>query len=305
MAFTVERRSDRVVPVLRPSLPTPTDKRKPVAMSCISFSCRCLYRISVIRLLLLCILVATGVSAGNAADFRVVTQIYQADDKQPLGENTTIFYGRKVYDFPTIGDQITCFERDENQFVVLDTAKRTWTRIPTDQLLQYTAWLKDRSGESDDPLLRFCSAPKFEMRSENDGKRWFFNHPVLQYQVEGISLEDPQIGIQYRAFGDWYARLNTMLRPQSLPPFPRILVNQKLVQQNLLPREVELRISSAPHIGNRELVIRSVHTIHSELSEKDHERLVWLNGCREKFSEVKLIAYRSPSLESAENTSDR
>ena len=257
------------------------------------------------RLLLLCILIEACFSSGNAADFRVVTRIYQADEQEPLGENTTIFHGRKVYDFPATGDQVTCFERDENQFVVFNTVKRTWTRIPTDQLLQYTAWLKEKSGESDDPLLRFCSAPKFEVRSENDGKRWFFEHPILQYQVEGLSLEDPQIGVQYRAFGDWYARLNTMLRPQSLPPFPRLLVNQKLVEQNLLPREVELRISPSPHIGNRGLVVRSVHQVQSGLSEKDHERLVWLNGCREKFSEVKLIAYRSPSSESAEGASDR
>ncbi len=274
-------------------------------MDCISLlRCRS-HRVDVSLLLLLCSLFVAGISQSDAADFRVVTRIFRAEDQQPIGENTTIFHEGKVYDFPASGDQITCFERAENQFVIFDTANRTWTRIPTDQLLQYTAWLKEKSSESDDPLLQFCSAPKFEMRSENEGKRWIFEHPVLHYEVEGVPLEDPEVGLQYRAFSDWYARLNAMLRPQSLPPFPRLLVNQKLVQQNLLPQEVELRIGPSPHIDNGEMLVRSVHKLHHKLSEKDHERLAWVNGCRQKFSEVKLIAYRNPSYESAVDAPSR
>lgn len=272
-------------------------------MDCISLLC-CRFRRIDWKLLLFCSLFVAGISQSDAADFRVVTRIFRADDQQPIGENTTIFHEGKVYDFPATGDQITCFERPENQFVIFDTANRTWTRIPTDQLLQYTAWLKEKSSESDDPLLRFCSAPKFKMRSGNEGKRWIFEHPVLQYEVEGVQLKDPEIGLQYRAFSDWYARLNAMLRPQSLPPFPRLLVNQKLVQQNLLPQEVELRIGPSPHIDNGEMLVRSVHTLHNKLSEKDHERLARINGCRQKFSEVKLIAYR-PSSESAIDVPNR
>ncbi len=259
-------------------------------------------RIAFTLLPFLCSFFVAAISVSDAADFSVVTRIFRADDQQPIVENTTIFYEDKVYDFPATGDQITCFERAENQFVVFDTANRTWTRIPTDQLLQYTAWLKEKSSESDNPLLRFCGAPKFEVRSENEGTRWFFEHPLLQYQVDGVSLEDSQIGMQYRVFGDWYARLNTMLRPQSLPPFPRLLVNQKMVQQNLIPREVTLRIGPSPYIGKSELIVRSVHRLQNGLSEKDRERLLWLNGCREKFSEVKLTAYRRPSGASIKGT---
>jgi hypothetical protein len=234
----------------------------------------------------------------QAADFSVVTRLYALPEKAPLGENTTIFQGENVYDFPETGDQVTFFNKAENQFVILNTANKTWTRISTDQLLQYTAWLKEKSLESDDPLLRFCAAPKFEKRSENNGKYWFFEHPLLQYEVESDSFTDPQIGLQYRTFSDWYARLNTMLRPQSLPPFARLIVNQQIAQEGLLPKTVQLRISPSRHIGNEELTMQSVHQVHLGLSAKDRERLAWVESCRKKFPEVSLVAYRNQSPES-------
>jgi len=171
-----------------------------------------------------------------AADFSVVTRLFSSSETVPLGENTTIFQGDKVYDLPATGDQITFFDKTENQFVVVNTAKKTWTRISTEQLLQYTAWVKEKSMESDDPLLRFCAAPQFDVRSESGGRYWRFEHPLLEYRVETDTFDEPEIGLQYRSFSDWYARLNTMLQPQSLPPFPRLIVNQQIAQKGLLPR---------------------------------------------------------------------
>ena len=253
------------------------------------FDCRCCW----IPLLLLLSVGFADVPQSQAADFRIITKLYAADNKDPLGENTTIFHGGNVYDFPATGDQITFFEKAENQFVVLNAAKKTWTRISTDQLLQYTAWLKEKSLESDDPLLRFCASPKFKIRSENSGKKWFFEHPLLEYQIEADTFDDPQIGLEYRSFSDWYARLNTMLRPQSLPPFPRLIVNQQMVQESLLPKAVQLRISPSRHIGKKELTVRSVHQVQVGLSAQDRERLAWVEECRQKFPEVSLVAYRN------------
>ncbi len=234
----------------------------------------------------------------QAADFSVVTRLFSSSETVPLGENTTIFQGDKVYDLPATGDQITFFDKTENQFVVVNTAKKTWTRISTDQLLQYTAWVKEKSMESDDPLLRFCAAPQFDVRSESGGRYWRFEHPLLEYRVETDTFDEPEIGLQYRSFSDWYARLNTMLQPQSLPPFPRLIVNQQIAQKGLLPKTVQLRISPSPRIGKQELAIRSVHQVHLGLSAKDRERLAWVESCRRKFPEVSLIAYQNQSPKS-------
>ena len=106
-----------------------------------------------------------------AAEFSVVTRLFSSSETVPLGENTTIFQGDKVYDLPATGDQITFFDKTENQFVVVNTAKKTWTRISTKQLLQYTAWVKEKLMESDDPLLRFCAAPQLNIHCSNTGSK--------------------------------------------------------------------------------------------------------------------------------------
>ena len=227
-----------------------------------------------------------------AADFSVVTRLFSSSQTESLGENTTLFRGENVYDLPADGDQITFFEGEANQFILLDTAKKRWTRISTEQLLAYTAWLKERSLESDDPLLRFCAAPQFEIHSEKQGKWWHFDHPLLGYRVETDTYEDLEIGRQYRSFSDWYARLNAMLHSQSLPPFPRLAINQRLAQEDLLPRTVRLRISPSSRTGREELTMRSVHQIRPGLSDRDRERLAWIENCRRKFPEVSLTAYR-------------
>lgn len=227
-----------------------------------------------------------------AADFSVVTHLFSSTEEEPVGENTTIFREGNVYDLPAFGDQITFFDNENKQFILLDTARKTWTRVSSEYLIQYGTWLKEKASNSDDPLLRFCVAPQFEVRSEKEGTLWYFEHPLLTYRVDATPFDDPEVARQYREFSDWYARLNAMLRPQALPPFPRLIVNQQLAQKDLIPRSVGLRISPSSRTGKEPLVIRSVHRVRSGLSSQDRQRLAWIESCRRKYPEVNLIAYQ-------------
>jgi hypothetical protein len=238
---------------------------------------------------------AIGAVAVEAADFRVQTQIFSEDLDLPMSENTTLFFGGDVYDSVAGGREITLFKTSENTVFMLDLRRRKKTRITTDKLLQYTAWLKEKSAGSKDPLLNFCAAPKFEVRSENQGKSWHFEHPVIRYQVIADLADDREIAEQYRRFCDWYARLNALLRPQSLPPFPRLLVNERLAREELIPKSIELRISPQRRTGDREIKIRSIHTIKQELSAADKVHLQLIDEYLDTFEEVPLAQYRASS----------
>ena len=243
------------------------------------------------------ILWATTIPGGmvrvSAEDFTVVTKLFSSSQKEPIGENRTIFREGKVYDLPSFGDQVTFFDRANKQFILVNTAKKTQTQVSFEQLVHYCDWLKEKAVKSNNPMLRFCAAPQFEVRTGKKGTQLLFESPVLTYRVEATTPDEPAIADEYREFSDWYARLNAMFRPQSLLPFPRLMVNQQLAQKKLIPEKVSLRIGSSSGVGESPLELESRHEVRVGLLNQDRERIAWLESCLRKFSEVELVAYQA------------
>ena len=231
--------------------------------------------------------------AVQGVEFRVDTQIFLGDGDLPVSENTTLFSEEDAFDSIAGGTEITVFKGAEDCFVLLDLNRKLKTRITTDQLLQYTALLKEKASKSKDPLLKFCAQPKFDVRREDNGKNWQFYNQVLHYQILTHTAKDEAVAEQYRRFCDWYARLNAMLRPQALLPFPRLVVNERIAREAAIPKTVRLQISPQRRTENQPFEIRSVHALGEELSPAEERLVEQFREHLATFEEVPVTEYRA------------
>lgn len=202
-----------------------------------------------------------------AADgFRCETDVFIAEEKNPVQQTLTVFQGDVVYDF-LLGQskEITVYDVKHGMIKLLDPKRELCCTIPTDELLRITAMHKTQKRESD--LFKFCTEPKFDETFADNVLT--LDSSQVKYVVTCIKPEQRGAEQRYREFADWSARLNA-IRPGNLPPFPRMELNKALAAQGMLPEEIERTITTT-HFGvRRSETVRSHHSYIGQLSTRDH-----------------------------------
>ena len=249
-----------------------------------------------IGIFMLQVLAALGLLAtaalATAEDFRVETQIYVGDQEAPASTNVTRFKGSVVWDFAGDGSEIVVFDKARGRFAMLDLQRKVRTEVTTGEVMQFTQQLRDWATRQDDPLLKFCATPRFEPATGAPSPTRRFKSSLLAYEIETERPDRPEIAIRYREFSDWYARVNTLFRPGLLPPFPRLLVNEQLAREQLVPQRVQLTLAPQRSHGNKELTVRSEQNFVYGLLESDLEQIDRAAGYLVTLRSVPLAAYR-------------
>jgi len=218
----------------------------------------------------------------HADSFRVETEVFIEEDREPVVETLTVFSGDVVYDFQLGTErETTVFDVRRGRIVLLDATRQIKSTVKTEALAEFTAAIQARAAQADDPGL---FRPEFELE-EAGPDQFALVSPSLIYRVQGRPSKHPAGAEQFRMFADWYARLNA-LRPPNVPPFGRIELNRALAERNLLPQEIERTT-----VTNRRLVVRSVHTVNWILSNTDAKRIEKAARQLAEFREVKLVEY--------------
>ncbi|HZZ73132.1 MAG TPA: hypothetical protein VFE24_12830, partial [Pirellulales bacterium] len=106
--------------------------------------------------------------------------------------------------------------------------------------------------------------------------------------------DSPEAAKQYREFTDDFARLNAVTNPGSLPPFPRLAVNEALGKRNALPREVELTIAAKKLFG-KPIIRRTEHQFEWHVTPGDEAKIAKAGQFLAEFSKVSLDEYVRPS----------
>ena len=208
--------------------------------------------------------------AGWSQDFRVDTDVFLGDAKEPVSETLTIFAGDVVYDFILNGpEEITIFDVNRGRIVLLDSARSVRATLTTDQLLQLSAAMKSVGGaEERQTLLN----PQFASRFDEPTSQLELTSAGLIYRAKGIKPKVDTAVQRFQQFADWYARLNAV-RPGNLPPFGRIELNQSLAEHHLVPEEIERTIIVDRSLGDKQYRARSRHTFIWTLSSTDRKRI--------------------------------
>ena len=250
-----------------------------------------------------------GASTASAADFKLENKVFSGSEKQPYSHTTTIFRAGIVYDYladpenPDEVDEVTVFDFARGRFVLLDMRLKLKTELSSRLVKASTDSLKIRTDLADDPFASFLLNPAFEQEVVEDAagdglNELLFNSKWLDYRVIVSAADSPEVAGDYRCFSDWYARLNTYVRPGSLPPFARLIVNEALGKRGELPREVHLTLKPKQGFAARKVRFHSEHAVTPHLGDGDRRRVAKTADDLTVFEAVDFKEYNKRRAES-------
>ena len=224
------------------------------------------------RLFLAVFTLLSASTSAWAADFRVETKVFAGDEKETISENTTLFHGGKIYDFLAKPTEMTVYDLPRSRILLLSPSRGVQTELTVQSLQEFSSKLQEWSASQADPLLKFSARPQFEQQLNESSREATFNSQFVTYRVVTETAKSDEIARQYREFCDLSGRLNGLVNPGGLPPFPRLEVNRALEESRKLPEEVHLNIASR-RFGGKPLTARSEHRFHWRILEADQERI--------------------------------
>jgi hypothetical protein len=250
-----------------------------------------------------CVLFLCLPLAASAQDFRIDTEFFDGEEKQPVLETLTIFSGGIVYDFRwTEPKEITVFDPLRGHFTLLDESQRIKAIVTTQELLDFSLQIEKEAARQKG-LVAFCAQPDFQQSEtalEQHGQTLTelrFASKPLTYVVLGQKAQHAEAAKAYRQFADWCARLNTTVG--NLPAAARLSVNQVLAEKELLPLEVT---RSSP-VGTKTRVLRSEHRFNWKLSREDEKRIERAGDSMAQFEVVSYERYcKDPTNGSSDKT---
>ena len=208
-----------------------------------------------------------------AETMRIDSSVSAAGSDEPVSKNYTLFDTDVVYDFTVPAGKVTILDQKRREIVVIDSAKRTSTRVSLTTLVTYGQQVRQAALSVNDGLLRFCAQPSLRVVAGESENEWVFTNPLMQYQVTAPKSENATLVAAYRDFADANARLNMLMQSGVLPSFPRIHVNNEIATRGAIPTKVQLTIPAHRLFGNREVSLESTHKIRWGLTNADHDEI--------------------------------
>jgi hypothetical protein len=227
-----------------------------------------------------------------AQDFKVESQIFLSDQKVPSNFSTTIFHAGSVYDFLDKPAEVFLCLPEQRKIVLLDLGHRSSTEIPFERVTEFMAEMRQRADKQSDPFVKFMIHPQFETQPDPATGTVTFSSPWLVYRVAAAPAPERAMATAYREFSDWNIRVSPMINAGARPPFARLIINERLAEQGLVPTEVSLTVTPKRGAAGRPTVIRSQHRLVSQLTETDLQRVARAKQSLANFSPVGIAEYR-------------
>jgi hypothetical protein len=236
--------------------------------------------------------VASWLTARAAADdFRIATKVFSGTATEPIGENVTLFRGSQVYDFLSKPNEITLFDKTRNRVILMDPIRKVKAEVKGERLAAFSVELRGWCERQTDPLLKFAAEPRFDETMDEATGEMVFASPLMTYRIKPMKSDTEVISRQYLEFSDSYARLNSLTNPGSLPPFPRLAVNEALFRSRSIPENVQLTIASRGRLGGRAMTLRSEHTVNWRLLDSDLQKIDEAGEFLVTFTPISLEKY--------------
>lgn len=207
-----------------------------------------------------------GATPGIAEEFRIETDVFVDDEKEPRVETLTIFDNGVVYDFLlTDVEEITLFDRERNRLVLMDTKRKVKTVLSMAAMTAFTAQLK---AQLNPQQRKFLLNEAGDATKDEEGWLVLANERVV-YRAECIKPKIASAVMEYQQFADWYARLNAMRG--NLPPFLRIHLNSEIAKTGCIPKTIERTIFDKTFMKEKKQVVRSQHLANWRLCNTDRK----------------------------------
>jgi hypothetical protein len=225
-----------------------------------------------------------------AQDFRVETDVFVANQQQPVAEYLTLFHGQVVYDYRlTPPQEVVVLDLARNRFILLDISHRIKTELTTHDVELFHQRVRERMNGRDATYFQAQFTHQYDAETHThklDSEKW-------SYQAVGSVPKNPDYVQRYRVFADWSVQLAAM-RPGSFPPYGRLELNRLLAEHGEVPESVERTVTIARVFPPRRETLRTTHLYNWLLSEQDHRRIRRTGDDMAAFTPVSPEKYFQP-----------
>lgn len=199
--------------------------------------------------------------------FRVETDIYFEDNKQPVMQTLTLFHEGVFYDFDRVGQKsITVIDPGGRRIILLDRDRNVQLRIGMDEILAVEAQVQQQITPSEVQRL----VPKPEATKVIPAAMTVvIVAEALEYHAKCMKPDQTSSLLQYAEFADWSARLNAFYSDRPLPPFARLMLNREIAKNGFFPSEIQ-RIT---HSRGKDSIATSKLLTNWALSSDDLTRI--------------------------------
>ncbi|QGJ71864.1 Hypothetical protein PBC10988_35760 [Planctomycetales bacterium 10988] len=222
-----------------------------------------------------------------AQEMRIESKVFMknGNDEVPISENLTFFVDGLVYDFLAQPEEVTILDAQpgRERFIVLDPARQIKCILGLREIHEFVEQVRLGAERSQDPFVQFLARPEFQTNWSPENHLLLLNSNWMQYRIQTSPVPNEQMRVRYHDFSNWYAKLNTMANPLSMPPFARLVVNQQLNKYGQIPQSVELKL-----LLEKQLTFRSEHKVIQLLSAEDKQRI--------QQTDQQFIQYRQVSF---------
>ncbi|MGY8767441.1 MAG: hypothetical protein ACKVH8_03260 [Pirellulales bacterium] len=244
--------------------------------------------------LVLVITLASLQHTTEADGFHVTTDIFVGTNPEPVETHLTTFHSNVVYDSVTSRPgQITIIDFNQGLIYLIDTTDKTQLILKQQDVLELSASLSTKlRSELDTPnnkIPEYIKAhffPEFIIKDQKNNDSVIFTGTPLSYEVSVEKTTQVSSVQDYYRFCDWSANLNYATVLGGTPPQARFEVNQKLKEDEVLPKEIQRTVKNA-NPGKIE-VVKSKHEFHWKSTAEDTKRISDFIEHQTNFSRITL-----------------
>jgi len=235
-----------------------------------------------------------NLSSAVGQEFRIESQVYDANSKLPVSQNVTLFSQGLVFDFRMSNDaqpkplEVIVYNSRNRMLVLLDPARQIRLELADLSLLRIVDGVRRETMQ--DKRTSFLVENDFEEIADWSTKWVTLNSPQIVYRFKGEQPKDVSILPLYFEFLENFTRLGAT-DPTKIPPFPRMKLNQSIKRLGWIPSEVQITVSQNS-LFREGFTAKSKHTLITQLSSKDRERIDLAKQYWQTFKNVKLDEYR-------------
>ena len=258
-----------------------------------------------LALVLLVGLLVLPAFAAQPVDFRVESSVFLIKEKSILStpgkpkpeelisRSTTIFNRGVIYDFLDHPAEIIIFDPANQRFILLDVDRKLRTELTTTIVGKAIDRLKGLAKSAKTDRTRFLLDPKFDESVDTETGALVFDSEWLTYRVTGTPAGNPAVVQQYRDFSDWAAKLNAFLRPNSQPPFARLILDEALAKRGEVPSKIELTLKTRHGLTTHKEQLRAEYHLVKRLVESDRRRIAQAGKQMAAFKQVGFRQYEA------------
>ena len=235
-----------------------------------------------------------SLSSVAAQEFRIESQVYDDSSQLPVSQNVTLFSQGLVFDFRMSDDvqpeplEIVIFDSRQRRLVLIDPAREIRMELADLSLLRILDGVRRETVQ--DKRTSFLVENDFE-ESPDWSTGWVtLTSPEIVYRFKGEQPKDVSILPMYFAFLENFTRL-VATDPTKIPPFPRMKLNQSLKRLGWIPSEVQITVNQNS-LFREGFSAKSKHTLMTQLSSKDRQKITMAKQHWQTFKSVKLNEYR-------------